>query len=722
MRGSPHKTQRKVSLAWVGVSWLAMASIAHSQDMSEAVENRPTLNFYGVTGAIDTPTALSQPDGQLSTTVSHFAGITRSTLTFQIFPRVEGSFRYTKFADLNFQTFNDYYDRSFDISLRILDESRYLPALKIGLQDFIGTGLSAAEYVVATKTYGDRLTVSGGLGWGRLASYNDLGSPFGDRPNVVVGTGGKANTDQWFRGPVAPFASITYKATDKITLLAEYSSDNYETETNKSNVPTTPMFDRKSPLNFGVDYKINSAVNLGAYYMYGDTLGVNLNISLNPNAPPARGTGGVSPQPVVLRPSRSQSPGAWAEEWALGSTANDRLLAALHRQMEPQGIIIETLAATGDSVQVTVRTNQFDYGPQMIGRVLRGLTAVMPASVETFHVIPSASGVGASTVTVRRSDVEALEHSPNGAARLLAVTGFANAPAAIPAEAARNADYFPKFQWSLGPYIRQSYFDPDNPFRFEAGARLKASYEPTPGLILSGSITKAAVGNLENSRRLSNSVLPHVRTDGVLYDKQGDPALETLTAAYYFKPGEDLYARVTGGYLERMFGGLSGEVLWRPAGSRFALGAELNYAKKRDFDLRFGFQDYDVVTGHVSAYYQMDNGFHAQLDVGRYLAGDLGATLKIDREFTNGWRIGAFATLTDVSAADFGEGSFDKGITLEIPVSWFLGTPNTYKMGTTVRPITRDGGARLNVSGRLYDQVRHYQRPTLENQWGRVWQ
>ena len=233
---------------------------------------------------------------------------------------------------------------------------------------------------------------------------------------------------------------------------------------------------------------------------------------------------------------------------------------------------------------------------------------------------------------------------------------------------------------------------------------------------------KSVVGNLDNSNRLSDSVLPRVRTDGVLYDKQGDPALEHLTATYFFRPADDIYGRVTGGYLERMFGGVSGELLWRPANSRLALGAELNYVKQRDYDLQLGFRDYSVVTGHVSAYYQMNNGFHAQLDVGRYLAGDIGATLSIDREFKNGWKIGAFATLTDVSAEDFGEGSFDKGIKLDIPVSWFLGTPNTYRLGTVLRPITRDGGARLNVGGRLYERVRQYQRPTLENQWGRVWQ
>lgn len=708
---------RKRLAGAIGLAVLSGSPVALAQETAQ----HPTLNFYGVTGLIDTPTAQSQPDGQLSMTVSHFAGITRSTLSFQILPRVEGSFRYAKFESLNFAGFEDYFDRSFDISLRILDETRYLPAIKVGLQDFVGTGLSSGEYVVATKTFfDDRLSVSGGLGWGRLGSYKSIGAPFGTRPSADGGRGGTFNAKQWFRGPAAPFAGVSFRATDDLTLMAEYSSDAYSIETGLSGGRSAAILDRKSPLNFGLNYRINRAVNVGAYYMYGSTLGVNFTVSLNPYDPPVRGSRDVAPTPVVSRPARSQDPAAWAEEWALLPDANRQLIARLSPLLEPQGVIVESLASSGNSVDVRVRNTHFDAGAQLVGRVARALSATMPRSVETFRIVPSLDGMAASAVVIRRTDIEALENAPDGAAQLLAVTGVADA-ARRPEGDTLNPDLFPRFDWSLGPYLRNSYFDPSNPFRFEVGARLKGSFEPVPGLVFSGSVTKKVAGNIDKSTRKPGSRLPGVRTDAYYYDKQGDPGLETLTAAYYFRPGENLYGRVTVGYLERMFGGVSGEVLWKPVNSRLAIGGELNYVKQRDYDLMFGFRDYDVVTGHVSAYYQFDNGFHAQLDVGRYLAGDIGATLSIDRQFRNGWSVGAFATVTDVSADDFGEGSFDKGIRLSIPVSWFLGTPTTYKLGATVRPVTRDGGARLAVGGRLYERVRGYHRPVLENQWGRVW-
>ena len=183
-----------------------------------------------------------------------------------------------------------------------------------------------------------------------------------------------------------------------------------------------------------------------------------------------------------------------------------------------------------------------------------------------------------------------------------------------------------------------------------------------------------------------------------------------------------------------MYGGASAELLWKPVDSRLALGGELNYIQKRDYDQLFGFQemtttdpvsgitrDIPEVNGHISAYYSFENGFHGQLDVGRYLAGDYGATLSVDREFANGWRVGAYATVTDASADDFGEGSFDKGIRFTIPIGSVIGTPTRRENNLTIQSLTRDGGARLDVQGRLYEKVRDYHQPNVANTWGTFW-
>ena len=60
------------------------------------------------------------------------------------------------------------WDRSFDAHISLFDEGKYLPALSIGLRDFIGTGWYSSEYIVGTKSIGN-LEFTAGLGFGRLA-------------------------------------------------------------------------------------------------------------------------------------------------------------------------------------------------------------------------------------------------------------------------------------------------------------------------------------------------------------------------------------------------------------------------------------------------------------------------------------------------------------------------------------------------------------------------
>jgi hypothetical protein len=239
--------------------------------------------------------------------------------------------------------------------------------------------------------------------------------------------------------------------------------------------------------------------------------------------------------------------------------------------------------------------------------------------------------------------------------------------------------------------------------------------------LLKGRVRKTLLGNKNESTRESDSVIQRVRSDTNLYEKEGDPSIPELTAAYFFRPSDNVYGRVTVGYLEPQYAGVSGELLWKPVDSNLALGFELNHVKQREFEQLFGFREYEVTTGHASLYYDFDNGFSTQIDAGRYLAGDWGATLAVDRTFENGWSIGAFATLTDIPFEDFGEGSFDKGIRLSVPMSWITGKPTKQTYSTVLRPLTRDGGARLNVSDRLYETVAETHRPDLEDKWGRFW-
>jgi Exopolysaccharide biosynthesis protein YbjH len=685
-----------------------------------SAENRPTLNFYGATGIIDMPSGESQPDGMLNISTAHFGPVSRTTLSFQISPRLSASFRFLgirKYDDVFPSQFDVYYDRSFDIRYQVLREGKYLPAVTIGLQDFAGTGVLSGEYIAATKNLTPRLKATVGLGWGRLGSYGSIGSPFGDRPRIDVGKGGKFNFGTWFKGEAAPFAGLEYQVDDRWSVKAEYSSDAYTFEDKQRRT-----FDRKSPFNFGVEYQAYDTLRVGAYYLYGGQLGIAAHLYMNPKQRPMGGIGGPAPYAVKPRPSIAADPDAWSPEWVSQPGIAPVLMTNINKRLEKDGVVAEAIGFTGSTVQVRMRNTRYDAEAQAIGRLARAMANTLPASVEVFEIVPVVNGIPASKVTIRRSDLERLEFAPGADAQMRDAVVISN-PGPRIAGLTYDPDLYPRFTWALAPYNRIRLFDQRSPFKIDVGLRLTGRYEIRPGTILQGALTKKIAGNLDDPPPDVPTGLQPVRSDVDLYDANGDPALEQLFVAQYAYLGGDVYGRISAGYLERMFGGVSAEVLWKPVNRRWALGAEVNYVAQRDTDVGLGFKEYDyrVATGHLSGYYAFANGLHAQVDVGRYLAGDVGATLMVEREFSNGWRVGAFATKTNVSEEDFGSGSFDKGIKLEIPFAWGTGQPTRKKATAIIRPFGRDGGQRLDVDGRLYDSIRDYHALGLDEQWGRFW-
>ena len=679
--------------------------------------------LFGTPSLIEMPTADSAPDAELATSLGYFAGTARTTLSFQITPRLSGSFRYTAINGLKVPGYNvdqalvplrpvppgvnpdTYYDRSFDLRFRLIDETHRRPAVAIGLRDFIGTGLYGGEYIVATKSLTPRLRVTAGLGWGRLGSHNAIGRT-GNRPDDVIGQGGVPTYDRWFRGDVAPFGGIAWQATDSLTLKAEYSSDAYAEEV------ASGIFQRRSSWNLGADYRISDNLQVSVYSLYGGEIGASLTFFSNLRQ--AAVPGGAEPAPLPVRVRSTGERGDLG--WSFVPDASDNIKARLKTALRKEGLEYEGLALDATRATLRLRNTRYLNEPQALGRAARVMSRILPGSVETLRLVPMVNGMEASVVTFRRGDIEALENAP--ASALLARTEFADGYGLSPPP---EDGLYPQFSWSLRPFLSLSVFDPDNPVRADGGLRLSGRYRLAPNIEISGALSKTIAGNLDGVIRDIPSDLPRVRTDYAEYSRQGDPALEHLTFSAFARPAPDLYGRVSLGYLEKMYAGVSGELLWKPVDSALALGVELNYARQRDFDQRFGLRDYDSITGHVSAYYDFGNGFHGQVDIGRYLAGDYGATLTLDREFANGWRVGAYATFTDVPFDDFGEGSFDKGLRLTIPMQSLLGKPTRKTNTVTIQSLTRDGGARLNVNDRLYGRVRDYHEPELTKKWGRVW-
>lgn len=91
-----------------------------------AQEAMTHYGFYGNPGLLDMPTAEVAPDGELSLSYNRFDPMRRTTLTFQITPKLSGSFSYTGTDNLT-DEFDIYWDRTFDLSYQIVEEKGCVP-------------------------------------------------------------------------------------------------------------------------------------------------------------------------------------------------------------------------------------------------------------------------------------------------------------------------------------------------------------------------------------------------------------------------------------------------------------------------------------------------------------------------------------------------------------------------------------------------------------------
>ena len=193
---------------------------------------RVTAGNFGLPGVIDLPTAKRFKDGKLVINHQNHNYLFMSGISFQALPYLGLSFRYGGHGKGGgYAQGRVNWDRSFNAHISVLDEGTYIPAISLGLRDFIGTGWYSSEYLVSTKSFG-KLELTGGLGFGRLAGRAAFSNPlrvfssrFEQRDSNALGKGGTLGTINWFQGSASPFYGVQYHISDKITISSEYTPD-----------------------------------------------------------------------------------------------------------------------------------------------------------------------------------------------------------------------------------------------------------------------------------------------------------------------------------------------------------------------------------------------------------------------------------------------------------------------------------------------------------------
>ena len=708
--------------------FLSICCVSIKAQISEYIypySNIPIISNYGTTGLLQVPTARMHEEGTISFSWSHLEPYLRGSIVANPFDWFEASYQYTDVNNYLYSTVKSfsgsqsYKDKGFDAKFRLIKETNFIPEIAVGFRDLGGTALFGGEFIVASKKLGN-IDFSVGMGWGTITG-NSVSNPlaefhdrFKDR-NLNSGdedsVGGEVNYGSFFAGEeVGVFAGIEYFVPrfNGLRIMFELDPTNYNAEAYK------PVA-QDSDFNFGIVYPVNKNLFLKLGYIRGNTLNFGFTYT--------NSIGGKNPI-INKKPKLKEIKNS--ERFKRGNELDRyNLYRSSLKFLNENRLYLQTAHLSEDESKLSVSVIQPTYHshPIAIGQTSKILDQLAPDNIESFEITMANGNQPMYRVTFPRKDFNTYKEAKLPYA-LLSTTKFEDISAAeVQMHEFKPRAIFPVINSKFSPSIRSQIGGPDGFYFGELMLAHHASVVFSRNLELTSNINLSILDNFGDLKLASDSVLPHVRTDIVQYLKESNGLhISNLQFNYFNKIGKNIYTKTSAGLFESMFGGVGGEILYKPVLSNYGIGIEAWSVKQRDYDQMFDFRDYSVVTGHMTLYFQEPRSrILFKLMGGRFLAKDSGLHLDLSRSFKSGLRIGAFIARTDISYAEFGEGSFDKGFYFSLPIDIFFSEYSKPHTGFGLRPITRDGAAFLIHSHRLWNVTDSATKSDLIFDWGDIY-
>ena len=612
------------------------------------------FNNHGVVGLINMPSARFYDESSYGFTLINSEPDQKLTLTSSPFDWLEASFFYTnidgrKYCDEEFDPIcnQDYKDKGFNLKIRLKEEG-ILPALAIGFNDIAGTGLYSSEYIVAS--YGiNNIDFHAGIGWGNLNGQKDFKNPlsyldesFKNRPSNFASEGGQFQPERYYSdSSVSAFFGLSYVFNSKYILKIERDTTLTPGEIN--------FKEAKIPLSIGLDYQLKENFNLGISFERGNTFSIKFNYKKSDPA---------NPKITYKTVKKVQSQNKY-----------DNLIASL----EENGIGVNKII--GSNRRVGIEVTQFNHSSlQVLEEIISDAKAEASIDEEVLVNYKIAGLDVIKNFDFREIDNQKIFYTGKKARGLNTNTSFNIRPfiagregfLKVAALVENDSEYIFSDNFFFSSNLKYSIWDNFDELIYPP----KDTY---PAQVRSD--VKNYLNNFNN-----NLILGRAQFD----------AYKTIS--------ENDHLMITFGILEEMFSGYGFEYLHFDPDTSHAYGFEVFNVQKRDYELGFGLLDYKETTGHFNYYYRNYGlvPFDLKASYGKYLAGDIGGTIELSRSFQNGVKFGIFATFTDVSSEQFGEGSFDKGIFFNIPIF-------KNAVSYTWRPLTKDPGAKLTRKNSLHD-------------------
>jgi len=656
-------------------------------------ELKSTYNSIGQTGLINLPTGSLQNEGAVGITVGNSSLNKFISVIATPFPWLEASFYYNRPRDTIWtgNNKNHYLDKGFNLKFgfnyRGID-------LAVGLDDIGGNGLLSKEYIAASMG-NNNIILTFGVGTGAFAKerfYKNPITSFRNRPEMMRlennYTGGEVDFNSFFKGPIGIFGGIELFSSKFPGLAFKIESNPFKYDGRfgflaggKLTEKSLQIRKKNKDFNYGLYYQFKNNFTLSISEIKGNTFDIMISKKFNLNT-----------RKKFVKPKKAK----------LVSQSQDNKLAFYQnilRNLENDALFLQSAELKNNELQLGLVNNKFNDPIKVFEHTKKIVTD-----------IANAQGIPLSTLTVTNINSGMETGSIKAKVNSIYTDKIGYVTIAEPKNDTVNYDFqtilnFPEFYNTIKPEFIYRYADPSRFFAGGIDIQLNSEVKFAPDIYLTSAISYQLNNSFERLRYFPDSpYLPHVRTDVVKYlNNRPDLYLDSMQLDRLSKIANGHYVKLSAGFYEMMFGGFGVEYLWKPFESNISLGASLYHVKQRDYEQRFGFIDYEVITGHTNfIYFEPNSGLTIDLSIGQYLAGDKGYTLDLSRRFKSGFKMGAYFTRTNISKIEYGEGAFDKGFYFEMPLSnIFSSNENNDVTRLIVQPLTRDGGAKLKTNNPL---------------------
>ncbi|UGA57371.1 YjbH domain-containing protein [Vibrio sp. VB16] len=726
----------------VCLSAAVFCSAAYADTFNDATLHTSQSDFGGV-GLMQMPTGRVAPEGEFNLGGTFNQDYYHGFVSLQLMPWLETTIRYTQVQDMLFNSNydysgdNEYTDKGMDFKARLLKESDWIPETSIGIRDFGGTGLFDGEFVAATKRFGN-LDFTLGIGWGYLGTRDNISNPFCKasdtyctRDDTYKNNGGSVDYERWFKGPTAIFGGVEYQTPyQPLRFKLEYDSNDYSedypvTRGGKDLAPHTPW-------NVGVLYALQGWGDFRVSYERGDTLTVGVNLHSNFND--MHSTWRDTPKAAYKPRANSEQPD-WQQ---VARQINDNA-----------GYAQNSISTSGTNITVQGEPEKYRTPETAHERTALILSQNRSDEVTTYTFVEQNRDLTLKTTHYDADKFDAYANSeytdasftdallPEGSKEKQFGEMVRKDNRAPKKPETQLASYQEPLSYGIAPTLTQSFGGPEGFYLYSLGVTGSASYRLTNNLELSSSLYLNLADNydkfnyIEDDPHIDNFAVPRVRTLFRYYVHDNPLRMNDLQLTWFEQLNENIYFQGYGGYLESMFAGVGGEVLYRQQNSNWAISADVNLVSQRDPNSWFSVYSDDYfefdsgceggvyttscaayvlskgTTGFVNLYYmpkwELLRNTKFKVGFGQFLGQDKGVRADFSKQFDSGVIAGAYASYSDLTADEYGEGSFTKGFYISFPLDILTVKPSRNRASFNWQPITRDGGQTLNRKYELFE-------------------